>query len=300
VRFDARIPAGGYGWWYVDAISDDGAQALTLIAFIGSVFSPYYAWANRKGYARAENFCAMNCVLYRPRGGRWAMTERSEKRLARGADFLSIGPSSLRWDGAVLRAEIDERAAPIPRAVRGRFSLTAGAIQERVFTLDAAGRHRWRPIAPRARVEVRFEDPAVAWSGDAYFDTNDGDVPLAEDFCAWHWSRSRERIFYDVTRVDGSRHVLGLALGDDGVLRDIEAPPAQILPRTFWGVERVARGAARVARTLEDAPFYARSILRDADGVESVHESLSLRRFSAPIVQAMLPFRMPRHDWGRG
>ena len=34
----------GYVWWYVDALSDDGRQGLTIIAFIGSVFSPYYAW----------------------------------------------------------------------------------------------------------------------------------------------------------------------------------------------------------------------------------------------------------------
>ena len=27
--------------WYVDAISDDGRHGLTIIAFIGSVFSPY-------------------------------------------------------------------------------------------------------------------------------------------------------------------------------------------------------------------------------------------------------------------
>jgi len=28
--------------------------------------------------------------------------------------------------------------------------------------------------------------------------------------------------------------------------------------------------------------------------VEAVHESLSLERFRLPVVQAMLPFRMPR------
>ena len=41
-RFDAPVPAGGYSWWYVDALSDDGRHGLTIIAFLGSVFSPYY------------------------------------------------------------------------------------------------------------------------------------------------------------------------------------------------------------------------------------------------------------------
>ena len=39
-RFDAPVPPGGYAWWYVDALSDDGRHGLTVIAFVGSVFSP--------------------------------------------------------------------------------------------------------------------------------------------------------------------------------------------------------------------------------------------------------------------
>jgi carotenoid 1,2-hydratase len=47
--FDAPVADGGYLWWYVDALSDDGRHGLTIIALIGSVFSPYYAWARRRG-----------------------------------------------------------------------------------------------------------------------------------------------------------------------------------------------------------------------------------------------------------
>ena len=42
------VRPGGYAWWYVDALSDDGQHGLTIIAFIGSVFSPYYAWARAR------------------------------------------------------------------------------------------------------------------------------------------------------------------------------------------------------------------------------------------------------------
>src|SRR5579883_2096516 len=45
LRFDGPVPDGGYVWWYLDALSDDGVFGLTAIAFLGSVFSPYYAWA---------------------------------------------------------------------------------------------------------------------------------------------------------------------------------------------------------------------------------------------------------------
>ena len=45
LSFDQPVAPGGYAWWYVDALSDDGRHGLTIIAFVGSVFSPYYAWS---------------------------------------------------------------------------------------------------------------------------------------------------------------------------------------------------------------------------------------------------------------
>jgi carotenoid 1,2-hydratase len=56
----------------------------------------------------------------------------------------------------------------------------------------------------------------------------------------------------------------------------------------------------RVRRTLEDTPFYTRSLVHGRYGGEPaqiVHESLSLDRLRLPIVRAMLPFRMPRVFW---
>ena len=52
-----------------------------------------------------------------------------------------------------------------------------------------------------------------------------------------------------------------------------------------------------VARTFEDTPFYARSLLAiDCDGETgtAMHESLSLERFRTRWVKCLLPFRMPR------
>lgn len=71
------------------------------------------------------------------------------------------------------------------------------------------------------------------------------------------------------------------------------------LRRTGWRVARSVRsdGAAKIVKTLEDAPFYARSVLSAkllGKPVTLIHESLSLDRFKMPLVQAMLPFRMPR------
>jgi carotenoid 1,2-hydratase len=59
-------------------MSDDGRHGLTIIALIGSVFSPYYAWARRRGPTDPEHFCALNVALYGVDKG-WAMTERGDR-----------------------------------------------------------------------------------------------------------------------------------------------------------------------------------------------------------------------------
>ncbi len=298
--FQVTPPAGGYVWWYVDALSDDGAHGITIIAFLGSVFSPYYAWARRRGGGDPLRHCALNVALY-GRERRWAMTERGAGSLDRGTDYLSIGPSGLEWDGSGLTVRIEEVCMPVPRRVRGTVRLYPSFVETREMTLDSGGRHRWRPIAPCARVEVVLERPGLSWSGPAYFDTNYGERPLEADFVRWDWSRAAvpggTAVLYDVERRDGP---LTLAMRYDaaGGVTDFAAPGSVGLPRTFWRVpRRIRAGSPVVTETLEDTPFYARSVVAaDLLGgrVTAMHESLSMGRFVSPVVQAMLPFRMPR------
>ena len=52
-----------------------------------------------------------------------------------------------------------------------------------------------------------------------------------------------------------------------------------------------------VIEQLEDTPFYQRAVLASGlfgQRVISVHETLNVPRLVSPIVQKMLPFRMPR------
>ena len=305
-RFEQLVAPGGYAWWYLDALSDDGGHGLTVIAFIGSVFSPYYAWARRRGPANPLEHCALNVSLYEESGKRWAMTERAAAKVQQSAGALAIGPSSLTWDGAALEIAIDEITAPIPSRIRGTLRLYPEALFDHAVTLDTSGHHRWRPIAPGARIEVRLSQPSLNWSGTAYLDSNDGDRPLEDDFSDWDWSRARlakgnTAVLYDVRRLDGSDFSLAKRFNGAGAIDDFAAPPEARLAATSWGIARNTRADkghhARVLQTLESGPFYARSLVATRIGgeaVSSMHESLSLMRFRRPWVQAMLPFRMPR------
>ncbi len=289
----------------MDAQSEDGQYALVIIAFIGSVFSPYYAWSGR---GNPRNHCALNVALYGPRANRWAMTERGEESLVQEVSRLTLGPSNLTWDGDGLLIAFDEITAPLPRRLKGTLRLRPEALGADIFALDGAARHRWRPIAPRARVEVRLDHPDLAWRGEAYFDTNWGDEPVEDAFRFWTWSRGHvgdeAMIFYDVARRDGERAGLAMRIGRQGEMTPLAPPPLTSLGPTFWGMTRPARAdieaPPRRIRTLEDAPFYTRSAFEAGQGgrpARVVHESLDLDRLRAPVVRAMLPFRMPRKFW---
>ena len=289
-------------------MSDDGRHGLTMIAFVGSVFSPYYALSRRLGRGDPERHCAINVALTGTGGHRWAMTERDGRQsMARDARSLTVGSSRVSWDGNCLVAEIDEITAPIPSRLKGRITLQPAALADTIVPLDRGRRHTWSPIAPVARVDVHLEKPGLSWSGFGYFDSNSGEEPLEQAFRHWSWSRTietgRTRVLYDVLQACGDTTSLALEFDGNGAARPITPPPVVALPHSFWRVPRATRAdrpdAARVLATWEDGPFYARSLVETELGgstVSAVHESLSLDRFRRPIVQAMLPFRMPRRN----
>ncbi|MEM6667333.1 MAG: carotenoid 1,2-hydratase [Pseudomonadota bacterium] len=284
----------------MDGLSDDGQFGLTIIAFVGSVFSPYYHWSGR---SEPDNHCAINVCLYGPGARRWTMTERGKTAVTRDASHFAVGPSSLTWDGTALTIDLNEVGMPIPQRARGRITVHPGAMTENGFALDAKGAHRWWPIAPSSRIEVDFQDPALRWSGHGYLDSNCGDEPIEDAFATWDWSRTDVKdgcaVLYDTRNRDGSRSSVAVHFSSDGTATDFEAPPRQPLKSTFWQVKRgtQADGDVRIRQTLEDTPFYARSVLETTVGGRkglAVHESIDLDRLKSPIVKLMLPWRMPR------
>ena len=193
---------------------------------------------------------------------------------------------------------------PFQRPVRGKVRVIPEAINGTAFDLDPQGKHRWHCLAPKARVEVVMEKPDLSWTGSAYLDSNFGSESLEEGFRIWHWSRAHcgdgSVVCYEGVRRDGSHFASALRFAADGTPAHAELPMVAPLERTFWQIERktrAERGAANVIKTWEDTPFYARSALATrlyGESVTAVQETLDLDRFQSPVVQFMLPYRMPR------
>ena len=275
---------------------------------MGSVFSPYYAWARADtGLADPENFCCLNVALYGKGVNRWTMTERGKRWVQRDARQFNIGPSRVHWDGQALVVDINEVAVPVPQRVRGRVRVWPQALCGFHTGLDAAARHRWGPIAPCSRVEVELAQPGVKWSGHAYMDSNEGDEPIDRAFDSWDWSRSTladgsTAVIYDLRPKDGGERVIAQRFALDGSHSALDVPPAHALaPSRWWRIARQMRSEGGqlpvLHQTLEDTPFYARSMLSArlaGQTVTTVHESLNVPRVVSWPVRLMLPWRMPR------
>ncbi len=273
------------------------------------MFSPYYHWAGRRD---PDNHVCINVALYGPGGNRWSMTERGRSSLNRGNAVFVAGPSALNWRDGALTIDFDEVSVPrppaqwLPKRITGTVRLTPHFITGQLFDIDANGCHRWWPIAPYADIDVALDGGSLHWRGHGYLDSNWGTEPLESAFTRWDWARGSlpgggSAILYDTERRDGSTQCLAVSFDRDGRFGEIVRPASTPLKRGFWGVARRAHHDAghepRVAATLEDGPFYMRSVVHTrlmGQDVDLMHESLSGDRFASPLVKLMLPFRMPR------
>jgi carotenoid 1,2-hydratase len=230
------------------------------------------------------------------------MTERGAKSVTRQADEFHVSASSMRWQGNDMIITIDEHCAPVPFRLRGKVTLTADHIYDDPVPLDANGKHHWQVVAPHARVKVELNHPHLSWSGSAYHDMNWGEEPLEKGFKQWSWLRATTsrgtEVLYDLERFDGTHFNFGKRF-KDGVITERNVPQNFSLRSGLWGMSRTVASEQppELLATLEDAPFYTRNhvaLTLDGKRCEAYHESLSLTRFSHPVVQLMLPFKMPR------
>lgn len=234
------------------------------------------------------------------------MTERGQESVDRGPDHFTIGPSGLHWEGDTLVITVAETTPWLRQKVKGTIRIHPQAFIDRPLALGRAERHFWWPLAPCARIEVDLEEPALKWSGGGYLDMNLGCEPIENGFSHWDWSRAtlkngRTVVFYDLKPRDGAPTSLAVQFDPRAGVQELDLPAPAALRPTMWLMPRRTRaddGAkVKVHKTYEDTPFYARTALSTqlfGERVEAMHESLSLDRLRTPLVQFMLPYRMPR------
>jgi carotenoid 1,2-hydratase len=285
---------GAYRWYYADITA--GEHSAVFIFMVGSLFSPRYSVAARRGGLPREH-CAVNFALYH-RGvrRRWVLSEYPVVE-EEAPHRLRIGRSTLSQEGGVVRMEVDERTAPWGQPVRARLELEPLTPLGDEVQLVPGLPHWWQPIAPRSRAYLTVETEQVEGEGLGYHDTNHGAEQLGARLTGWHWSRThgaRETVV-DYVLPEGTAPVRVSA--GPGWLRSERSAHDELPPTglTGWGlrVPRHLRAGNRVVgepRLLESSPFYARVEAREG-GLDTLGEVADFRRFHSPLIRWMAHFR---------
>ncbi len=282
-------------------------MGITVIGFVGSVFSPYYFSAkNSIPNTDPMEHCAFNVAIYGTGKRIWAFTEYTSKHVSRNPNELVLGNNIINADkdGEIL-INVDEKSPIIGSKIKGTVRLSFSRLNTEKFCLDRNENHTWHPIAPRGEVVIDFPSLSVNFKGSGYHDMNYGNSPLEKDFVNWDWSRHTVKdktiIFYDGVRTAQDNFSIAVGFDDKGKIEPIKPlPEIKKLPNTcLWRCPRSVRSddEPRSIMTLENSPFYSRSLVRTkllGSVAHGIHESLRLDIFKKNVVQHMLPFKLRR------
>lgn len=324
-----RRTPGAYEWWYFDALSDDGQQALTCIWFLGNPFSPYYRLASRGQAADPFHHNALFFALYREgrlhayhftRFPRSQIQAREQMPLDVRFGENRLGTASDgSWNLIIRDENTNGRRLD---AVLTFAAPSLVAVETASTTSDTS--HSWLPSAPFCHVSGRVmlresHNPGaeeMVFAGTGYHDHNWGRLPFAAEIRDWYWARAtleggRTAILYHVRPRHGLRAISHFLLFERGRLVWHDPQPEVHLSRlrgNGFGLVYATRlevvSGAFAAEfgldaRLDSAPFYVRALcaatLTRASGTETgqgIGEYLRPQMMSWPVAASAMKARI--------
>lgn len=306
---------GAYEWWYVDALSHDGAWGFVGIVFRGMPMSPDYLAAQARGSGpHPLDHCGFAVSVYH-NGARvlqaFRGVDRHQCSFSTSSAEVSVGTCSfVRTSDDAWRFSVDTSHPEAPRhvtidaTVRRRHPL---ASSDAPFTAD----HGWVLVAPDADADVRmqiFEDGRrrvdVAWTGRAYHDHNMGRRAMQEDFDTWWWGRvhTEHSTTVYLATPDATEPFSWAATFDERGMHewtDMHVEPRARSRMLMGSPEAALLDVCATARTmhveqrrvLDDGPFYRRYLATmQLDGVSAtgISEHMHVQRFRAAWIRPFL------------
>ncbi len=296
--FDLDVPPDGYAWWYVDGISDDGAQPSRSSASSARSSRPGTAGRGRRN---PHNHCCINVATYGPRRPLHDDRPGRDRASPDPRPASRSGRARMHWDGDRARPSTSTSAPspPLVPASAARIRVHPAAMTGVELPLHPDGTHVWRPFAPTSRNRGRPRPPRLAVDRPRLFrrqlrDPRAGGRFLLLDLGALP-TRAGATCLYDATRRDGSTLSRRDPLRRGGPARHaFEAPPPAPLRRSRWALSaRDARRPGHHARVRSSRCSMRRSTAAppsdttiDGETSVGVHEALDLDRFATPLAEA--------------
>lgn len=320
--------AGSQEWWYFDAISADGRDAIVVVFYAGLPFDPAYGLAAERHLQSPAKHPAPNPLDHSAIGISWY---RDGKTLAYALNRYparcfshNSDPFSVRVDASRLQRGPDGYRLSIDTpSVKGQdihaefyFDPKPGLEPfERNLGTDSSP-HHWILAAPDCRVEGAIElagsaSPALTFRGRGYHDHNAGAEEIRRAMSRWAWGRvhidDQTIVYYHAEPRHGPAAHLALRFRPGRPTEVVETDPLAFGPlaRQAFGVRYPVTidGPAslpfhtRPRHLVDDGPFYLRwvsdfQIPDKSTSVPGITELLDTKRLHSRWFNWMIPYRL--------
>ncbi len=233
-----------YEWWYFDALSDDGNEAVVIVFLDNFIYSPRYNAIAKPGpngqpdASEQKRFPAVSITYYRDGKPVYrAVNEYPEREFAASENSpeCRIGSSSFRYESASYGSGyVVSVDVPLSRNRRLEAAFEWLSIEsdfESAPFCYSDASHCWNMVAPRSDVSGKitvFDSrgrklDVKTFRGTGYHDHNLDNRWLAKTVRDWHWGRAHfadcTAIFYRYCEVADSNPTTKLFIIRDGQLQ---------------------------------------------------------------------------------
>jgi carotenoid 1,2-hydratase len=321
---------GAHEWWYFDAISHDGRDALVLVWYSALPFDPAYGLASLRHLSNPQkhpkphplDHCAIGFSWYRDgKTLAYALNVFNRDQFSHTLDSkgleLHVGGNGLRRlpdntyslqiNTPILG--IGPKRAHVELTFRPSSGLTGW--EKDLGTADHP--HLWMLAAADCAVEgeITAGKQRLSFKGRGYHDHNAGDDELSRSFHRWHWGRFHHaettEIYYVCEPAPGQSEGLWIECSEGRVkhVEPIERLTGQTPKKTVFGIryhEEMARTNQgmnwKLGKPVDHGPFYLRWVSQSdqtANGHgQGICELLQADFLHQKWFNWMIPYRLKR------
>ena len=252
--WQSKADSKAFEWWYFDALSEDGRDAVVIIFLDNFIFSPRYNSSNRKLnrisqtlYGKKEeeqekNVPALAFTYYRDGKPVYrAINEFAPEEFSASANNPScrIGSNFFRFEtapygsGYILSINALLRKNLQLEAHFEWLSIESNFLPDKEIETDNS--HQWNLAVARADVTGRISitdekgksKDVIHFRGTGYHDHNFDNRWLPETVSEWHWGRAHfadaTAVFYRYNEIGEEQPTTKLLTVFDGALSDADA-----------------------------------------------------------------------------
>ncbi|MBA2494773.1 MAG: hypothetical protein H0V31_08785 [Acidobacteria bacterium] len=262
-----------FEWWYFDALSEDGRDAVVIIFLDNFIFSPRYNSVNRKHYKFADKLLKRKTLQYNNCFPALAFTYyRDGKPVYRAInEFLpedftaSQDKPSCQMGGNFFRLESAPYGSGYILSINAKLrknrhleahfewlSIESDFLPDKILNKNDS--HVWNLVVARADVTGRISitddkskpEDVVHFRGTGYHDHNFDNRWLPETVSEWQWGRAHfadaTAIFYRYKEMGEANPTTKLFTVRDGALRDHDSDyEQQSFNRDKFGIKYPTR-----------------------------------------------------------